>query len=399
MASSSSRRHSEHRPKRARLLDSDRTLPGQDSDASSAVVPATQGATETSAATSEEKSGVFLTTPVGHRTYRPPKSVVRGICRPIYDFLKHGRVGEGTYGIVYRAKDGVNNNTVAVKRIKMKNETGGMPVSSIREIALLRRARGHINIVNLIDVVVGRSLDAVFLTMEYCEHDLAALVDNMVVPFLDGQAKCLTLQLLEGVEWLHSLSIVHRDIKMSNLLLNNLGILKIADFGMARTVGTQEDGRSVRGGDLSPVVVTLWYRAPEVLFGDLSYGVAVDVWAVGCVLGELLKHQPLLPGKSEEHQVELLVNMFGKPHDGIWPQFSSLSLSSEYRLPDQKYDNVKTHFSFLDDDGIDLLHRLFVYDPTQRITAAAARLHPYFTTPPLPVRPEDMPTFPQIRPN
>lgn len=110
---------------------------------------------------------------------------------------------------------------------------------------------------------------------------------------------------------------------------------KIADFGMARTVGTQVDGRSAREGNLSPRVVTLWYRAPEVLFGDPGYGVAVDLWAVGCVLGELLLHEPMLRGKTEQQQVELIALLFGAPHDGIWPGFSQLPLASTYRLPDQ----------------------------------------------------------------
>jgi serine/threonine protein kinase len=153
------------------------------------------------------------------------------------------------------------------------------------------------------------------------------------------------LQLLEGIEWLHGLSIVHRDVKMSNLLLNDRGILKIADFGMARNVGTQEDGRSVHGA-LSPRVITLWYRAPEVLFGDTGYGIAVDVWAVGCVLGELLIHQPLLPGKNEENQVDLMVQMFGAPNNDIWPGFTKLPMASRYRLADQPYDNVKEHFPY-----------------------------------------------------
>lgn len=114
-------------------------------------------------------SAVFLTAPVGRRTYRPPKRVVRGECRSVNEFEKLGRVGEGTYGVVYRARDGATGAVVAIKRVKMENETGGMPVSSIREIALLRRARGHPNIVRLLDVVIGRDLSAVFLAMEFCE--------------------------------------------------------------------------------------------------------------------------------------------------------------------------------------------------------------------------------------
>jgi cyclin-dependent kinase 10 len=119
---------------------------------------------------------------------------------------------------------------------------------------------------------------------------------------------------------------------------------QVADFGMARTVGTQVDGRSAREGNLSPRVVTMWYRAPEVLFGDPGYGVAVDLWAVGCVLGELLLHEPMLPGKTEQQQVELLVRLFGVPHDGIWPEFSSLPLATTFRLPDQPHVELPSCF-------------------------------------------------------
>eukprot|EP00035_Acanthoeca_spectabilis_P036424 m.39487 g.39487 ORF g.39487 m.39487 type:complete len:191 (+) comp7969_c0_seq1:156-728(+) len=140
-------------------------------------------------------SAVFLTSPVGHTTTRPSKRVLRGKCRSVDDYEKLGRLGEGTYGIVYRAKDNHSGDIVAVKRIKMHHEMGGMPVSSLREIELLRRARGHPNIVELLDVVVGRKLTAVFLTMEYCEHDMAALIDHMPVPFLEAQVKVPSPQL------------------------------------------------------------------------------------------------------------------------------------------------------------------------------------------------------------
>ena len=155
-----------------------------------------------------------------------PKLPFLGSSRTVADFEKLNRVGEGTYGVVYRAKDTNTKEIVALKRVRMEKDKEGLPLSSLREINLLLRLN-HKNIVRLKEVVVGRALEFVFLVMEYCEQDLASLLDNMKTPFTEAQIKCLSLQLLEGVKFLHKLYIIHRDIKVSNLLLKNDGTLKI----------------------------------------------------------------------------------------------------------------------------------------------------------------------------
>lgn len=264
-----------------------------------------------------------------------------------------------------RARDTVSGRICALKRVKMTQETGGLPLNSLREISLLR-ALHHENVVDLLDVVVGsKDLTAVFLVLEYCEQDMANLLDNMPLAFTETQVKCLALQLIKGMEYLHEHFVIHRDLKMSNLLLTAAGILKVADFGMARKFGLP-----VR--PMSPRVVTLWYRAPELLLGMLQYDTAVDTWSIGlsspfsafptptspndcaagfadwgtalligCILGELLAHAPLLPANSEATQLGLIVDLLGTPNDAIWPGFSSLPLASTFSLPAQPYNNLR----------------------------------------------------------
>ncbi|EGD77230.1 CMGC/CDK/CDK10 protein kinase [Salpingoeca rosetta] len=308
-----------------------------------------------------------------------------GRCREIDDFERLGRLGEGTYGIVYKAKDIETGAIVAVKRIKMKDEREGMPQTSLREVTTLK-AMEHENVVQLLDIAVGGAHDQVYLIFEYCEHDLAWLVDNLPAPFPETVAKSLTVQLLKGLRALHSMFIVHRDIKLSNLLLNSRGYLKIADFGLARRSGDPPRPKTTN-------VVTLWYRAPELLFGDKAYTSKVDCWSAGCVMGELLAHKPILPGKSEVSQLDLIIQLLGTPNEAIWPGFSSLPLASRFQLTAQPYSNLKDEFRFISDRGIDLLQRLLTYDPHQRWSCDRALGHAYFREFPYPCTPDMMPTF------
>lgn len=207
---------------------------------------------------------------------------------------------------------------------------------------------------------------------------------------LSFQVKCLLIQLLEGVAYLHGNYIIHRDLKVSNLLLTDKGILKIADFGLGRYLGLPPK-------PLTPTVVTLWYRGPELLFGDTRYTMALDMWAVGCIFCELLSNKPLLPGRSEQNQIELMVNLLGTPNDSIWPGYSSLPLVKRISIRNQPYNNIKQKYHWLSDLGIRLINELLTYDPTQRISAESVRRNNYLREKPHPVEPGMMPTYPHLR--
>lgn len=163
---------------------------------------------------------------------------------------------------------------------------------------LLQRLN-HPNCVKLLDVVVGVKRSCVFLVFEYCEHDIANLIDTMKTPFSVSEIKRIMIQILSAVRHLHDMYIIHRDLKMSNLLYNRFGLTKVADFGLAREFGQPPN-------PMTPKVVTLWYRAPEVLLGCDKYTTAIDLWACGCIFGELLLHEPLFPGRSEMEQLRLI---------------------------------------------------------------------------------------------
>jgi serine/threonine protein kinase len=185
-----------------------------------------------------------------------------GRCRPVNQFKKVSKIGIGTYGTVYKAIDRHRQMTYALKRIIMHNEkSDGFPITAIREISVLRTCRHHPNFVHMIDVAAGNSRDSIYIVLEYCEHDLSTLMKTFEDAFGEAQVKSLMLQLLCAVQFLHTNNIIHRDLKLSNLLYTNDGTLKLADFGMSRTLPICEEQA------LTMKVVSLWYRAPELLLG------------------------------------------------------------------------------------------------------------------------------------
>ncbi|WJX33478.1 cyclin-dependent kinase [Trifolium repens] len=325
----------------------------------------------------------------------PPHRVVNMLqgCRSVDEFERLNKINEGTYGVVFRAKDKKTGEIVALKKVKMEKEKEGFPLTSLREINILLSFH-HPFIVDVKEVVVGSSLDSIFMVMEYMEHDLKELMEAMKQPFSQSEVKCLMLQLLEGVKYLHDNWVLHRDLKTSNLLLNNKGELKICDFGLARQYGSP----------LKPytsLVVTLWYRAPELLLGTKQYSTAIDMWSLGCIMAELLAKEPLFNGRNEFDQLNKIFRILGTPNETIWPGFSKLPqvkanyVKHQYNLLRKKFPATSfTGSPVLSDSGLDLLNKLLTYDPEKRISAEDALNHEWFREVPLPKSKEFMPTFP-----
>ncbi|RPA80464.1 cyclin-dependent kinase 10, isoform CRA_g [Ascobolus immersus RN42] len=321
-----------------------------------------------------------------------------GNCRDINEYEQLNALGEGTYGVVTRARDKQTSEIVALKQVRIFDESrpNGIPITALREISLLKSLR-HENIVSVLNVAVGSDLNDVYMVMEYVEQDLAHLIDNVKVIFSESEVKCLIKQLLKGVDHLHRNDIIHRDIKASNLLLNGRGILKLADFGMAREFSHRP---------LTPGVVTVWYRSPELLLNCVRYTPTVDIWSCGLILGELLLRHPLLPGDDEFDELDLITKLIGPATDRVWPKRRLLPGLSGYNFPtassapqgvDGLGGNLERLFRDYSENTIALLRACLSWDPERRPSAREALKHGYFTEEPRAKDPKFMPTFPEYR--
>jgi len=309
-------------------------------------------------------------------------------CRSVEEYECLNRVEEGTYGVVYRAKDKKTNELVALKRLKMEKEREGFPITSLREIDTLLKSQ-HPNVVTVKEIVVGSNMDKIYLVMDFVEHDLKSLMQySMKKPFSIGEVKTLMLQLLRGIAHLHDNWIIHRDLKTSNLLLSHKGVLKIADFGLAREYGSPLK-------EYTPVVVTLWYRAVELLLGCKKYSTAVDMWSVGAIFGEFLLMKAIFQGKSEKDQLDKIFKDLGTPNEKIWPGYKDMPLVKNLTFPNFPYNTLRSRFGkYLSDAGYDLLLKHLTYDPDKRISAEEALKHEYFKESPLPIDVSMFPTWP-----
>jgi len=282
-------------------------------------------------------------------------------------YQKIEKIGEGTYGVVYKAKDLVTGEPIALKKIRLEAEDEGVPSTAIREVSLLKEL-AHPNIVGLKNVI--HENNKLYLVFEYLDRDLKRYMESCGKPLHRMLVKSYLQQLFRGIAHCHSHRVLHRDLKPQNLLIDKKGALKLADFGLARAFGVP-----VR--TYTHEVVTLWYRAPEILLGGKHYSTPVDVWSIGCIFAELANLSPLLPGDSEIDQIFRIFRLLGTPTEDNWPGVSSYR---DYKatFPQWSPQRLEDVVPGLDALGIDLLKKCLVYEPSKRISSREALRHPYF---------------------
>ncbi|KAF2756017.1 Pkinase-domain-containing protein, partial [Pseudovirgaria hyperparasitica] len=323
-------------------------------------------------------------------------------CSSIRDYQVMDKLGEGTFGEVHKARSRKTSQLVALKKILMHNEKDGFPITALREIKLLKML-SHINVLKLEEMAVerpkgeGRKKAVLYMVTPYMEHDLSGLLDNPDVRFTEPQIKCYMLQLLEGLRYLHDNKILHRDMKAANLLISNKGILQIADFGLARHYD-EEVPRAGRGAgeanrEYTALVVTRWYRPPELLLSLRKYTTAIDMWGAGCVFGEMFKRKPIMAGNSDLNQIHLIFDLVGSPTDANMPGWNQLPGCEGIKQFPLRKGTLSQTFREQGSSAISLLQELLKLDWRKRINALDALQHPYFKSDPLPAKPEDLPTF------
>ena len=283
-----------------------------------------------------------------------------------HTYEKICKIGKGTYGVVYKVKDLITKEIVAMKKIKFDDKDESTPCTALREIAILKALR-HENIVRLLRVEHNLSARKLYLFFEFLDCDLQRLIQDNQLTY--GYVRSISEQLLVGVKYMHERLILHRDIKPHNLLVcQKSGTLKIADFGLGRPF-------CLPIGSLTPEIQTLWYRAPELLLGAQTYTTSVDMWAVGCVIAEMVLGKALFCEKSEIGQLFVIFRILGTPNRshylGSLPYYGS-------HLPQYSEPILTSLFSGVDDRLVSLIEGLIQLDPKDRLSANQALKSPYF---------------------
>lgn len=282
------------------------------------------------------------------------------------------KLGKGAYGIVWKAVDKKTRQTVALKKIFDAFQNATDAQRTYREIMFLQ-ALNHDNIIKLLNVLKADNDKDIYLVFEYMDTDLHAVIRAGILEEIHKQY--IIYQNLKTLRYLHSADLLHRDIKPSNLLLNSECHMKLADFGLARSISSvgKDDGPV-----LTDYVATRWYRAPEILLGSTKYTKGVDMWSIGCILGELLGGKPMFPGTSTMNQLERIIAVTGKPSpediESIQSPFAASMLES---IGDVKKKNLNEMFPKAKPEAIDLLKKLLQFNPEKRITADKALKHPF----------------------
>eukprot|EP00002_Diphylleia_rotans_P025553 TRINITY_DN5052_c0_g1_i4.p1 TRINITY_DN5052_c0_g1~~TRINITY_DN5052_c0_g1_i4.p1 ORF type:complete len:378 (-),score=61.92 TRINITY_DN5052_c0_g1_i4:359-1492(-) len=285
------------------------------------------------------------------------------------------KVGKGAYGIVWKAIDKKTRETVALKKIFDAFQNATDAQRTFREIMFLQELNGHSNIIKLLNVLKADNDRDIYLIFEYMDTDLHAVIRANILEEIHKQY--IIYQCLRALKFMHTGDLLHRDMKPSNLLLNAECHVKIADFGLARSIAGLENP-SGASPVLTDYVATRWYRAPEILMGSTKYTRGVDMWSVGCILGELLGGKPMFPGTSTLNQLDKVIEVTGRPTpDDIESIKSPFAVSMLDSLPPSKPKSISSMFPNASPEACDLLKKLLVFNPSKRLTAEQAINHPY----------------------
>jgi serine/threonine protein kinase len=289
-----------------------------------------------------------------------------------YQLLK--RLGEGSYGIVVSARDKLTNKKVAIKKMVDVIEETQDAKRVLRELKLLRHFRVHENVISIKDILLSpapkASFKDIYVVTDLMDTDLHRIIRSPQ-PLSDDHTRYFMYQILRGLKYMHSASVIHRDLKPNNLLVNANCDLKICDLGLARV--STHPAKSM----LTCYVVTRWYRAPELLLGTKNYTSAIDMWSVGCILAELLGRKALFQGKDYLEMLRMIVSVVGTPAAEDYTFASEKAIAFIMQMEKRQKQSLDKMFPSASPQAIDLLTKLLVFDPKKRLTAEQALEHPY----------------------
>ena len=277
-------------------------------------------------------------------------------------------IGEGAYGQVHKVKHAESGKIYALKKIFLREEKEGIPSSAVREIAILNGIN-HINIVKLLEVIqTEKNLSLVF---EYITQDLKKEIDSSNEGLDSKKIKSYLYQLLKGIQYLQENKILHRDLKPANILINDKGILKIADFGLSRSF-------AINTKNYINEVVTLHYRSPDVLLGNKNYLTSIDIWSIGCIFAEMAIGKPLFYANQEIDQLKRIFRILGTPSECNWPEAFKLQDWNADKFEVYQPQSLNIFINKLDHNGLDLLGKMLQMNPDKRISISNALNHQYF---------------------